>query len=65
MKITFVLPTYPLVPIGGFRVVYEYANAYNRNLCYVFHVFLSQEKRNKNFKDMNYKRNKVKFYEYQ
>lgn len=26
MRITFVLPSYPYVPVGGFRVVYEYAN---------------------------------------
>ena len=26
MKITFVLPGYPWRPVGGFRVVYEYAN---------------------------------------
>jgi len=26
MRITFLLPCYPWVPIGGFRVVYEYAN---------------------------------------
>lgn len=26
MRITFLLPLYPWVPIGGFRVVYEYAN---------------------------------------
>lgn len=26
MRITFVLPGYPYSPIGGFRVVYEYAN---------------------------------------
>jgi len=26
MKITFILPRYPWKPIGGFRVVYEYAN---------------------------------------
>lgn len=26
MKITFVLPNYPWKPVGGFRVVYEYAN---------------------------------------
>jgi glycosyltransferase involved in cell wall biosynthesis len=26
MRITFVLPCYPWKPIGGFRVVYEYAN---------------------------------------
>lgn len=26
MKITFVLPEYPWKPVGGFRVVYEYAN---------------------------------------
>lgn len=26
MKITFVLPRYPWKPLGGFRVVYEYAN---------------------------------------
>src|SRR5215210_4529234 len=26
MRVTFVLPGYPLHPVGGFRVVYEYAN---------------------------------------
>ncbi|MDP9338877.1 MAG: glycosyltransferase family 4 protein [Acidobacteriota bacterium] len=26
MKITFLMPTYPWCPMGGFRVVYEYAN---------------------------------------
>ena len=26
MRITFVLPSFPLEPVGGFRVVYEYAN---------------------------------------
>jgi glycosyltransferase involved in cell wall biosynthesis len=26
VKVTFLLPCYPLVPIGGFRAVYEYAN---------------------------------------
>ncbi len=26
MRVTFVLPAYPWEPIGGFRVVYEYAN---------------------------------------
>jgi glycosyltransferase involved in cell wall biosynthesis len=26
MKITFVMPCYPWTPMGGFRVVYEYAN---------------------------------------
>lgn len=26
MKITFILPGYPWKPVGGFRVVYEYAN---------------------------------------
>ena len=26
MRITFVLPVFPRGPIGGFRVVYEYAN---------------------------------------
>lgn len=26
MKITFILPGYPWKPIGGFRVIYEYAN---------------------------------------
>ncbi len=26
MRVTFVLPCYPVAPIGGFRAVYEYAN---------------------------------------
>lgn len=26
MRITFVLPSFPLEPVGGFKVVYEYAN---------------------------------------
>ena len=26
MRITFVLPGYPTVPVGGFRIVYQYAN---------------------------------------
>src|ERR1700681_4565311 len=26
MKITFLMPCYPWSPMGGFRVVYEYAN---------------------------------------
>jgi hypothetical protein len=26
MRVTFVLPAYPRYPIGGYRVVYEYAN---------------------------------------
>jgi len=26
MKITFILPSYPRKPVGGYRVVYEYAN---------------------------------------
>jgi len=37
-KITFILPGYP-APIGGYRVVYEYANylAKNRNLITIVH----------------------------
>lgn len=30
MRLTFVLPGYPYVPIGGFRIVYEYANELTR-----------------------------------
>lgn len=26
VKISFLLPSYPLAPVGGFRVIYEYAN---------------------------------------
>jgi hypothetical protein len=26
MKLTFLMPCYPWIPMGGFRVVYEYAN---------------------------------------
>lgn len=39
MDITFILPTYPWVPVGGYRVVYEYSNelvnrGHNVNIVY-------------------------------
>jgi len=30
VRVTFVLPSYPNQPIGGFRIVYQYANALSR-----------------------------------
>lgn len=40
MKITFLLPKYPIKPVGGFRVVYEYANQLVRrgHDVYVVHL---------------------------
>jgi len=40
MKITFLLPKYPTKPVGGFRVVYEYANQLVRrgHEVYVVHL---------------------------
>lgn len=39
MKVTFVLPDYALTPVGGFRIVYTYANAlatYGHDVTLVF-----------------------------
>lgn len=45
MRITFLLPAYPKRPIGGFRVVYEYANHLVRRGHAVTVVHTSQRRR--------------------
>ena len=46
MKITFCLPSFAEHPIGGFKMVFEYANRLSKNGHKVNIVFLTEYKFN-------------------
>lgn len=49
MKINFIVPGFPIRPIGGYKIMYEYANLFAENGCdvVVYHVA--------SFKDVKYR----------